>query len=211
MVPGGDCKVDRVIETYDMVGADPRHDRLGEGLLARWRGVDGHAGAGYRTLTEWFNKRLLRRVSREHGREIDRARIDAEFAALTGEDDLKQADVLDRLEAAGIDAEELVADMVSWGTMRTHLKECLDGEKETTAGGDWERDAIATARSFARGKVESALSSLGTKGEVAGVDGASVSIRVQVACDSCPTRVPLEVALDRGYVCETHAPERIRR
>jgi hypothetical protein len=111
---------------------------------------------------------------------------------------------MDSLRADGIDADRLLSDMVSWGTMRTHLTDCLDGEKESEPAGEWERDSIEMARSFAREKVQSALSSLESRGELEDVDRAAVSIQVQIQCEECPTRVPLEVALERGYVCETH-------
>lgn len=205
MSPGNGCKVGRVVEEYGLAGADPRHGSIHEGLLARWRGEGDHEGSGYRTLTSWFNRRLLWRVSVDHGRDTAGGRVEHDYEALSGEDDLRREDVLDSLRADGIDADRLLSDMVSWGTMRTHLTDCLDGEKGSDPAGGWERDSIEMARSFAREKVESALSSLESRGELDGVDSAAVSIQVQVQCEECPTRVPLEVALERGYVCETHA------
>lgn len=201
------CKVDRTVETYGLEGADPRHESIHEGLLARWRGEDEHAEVGYRTLTEWFNERLLWQVCLEHGRETAGGRVEHEYEVLTGDDELRREEVMESLEADGIDARRVREDMVSWGTMRTHLTDCLDGEKETTPAGDWERDAVAMARTFAGEKVESALASLASKGELAGLDRATVEVQVHVRCRECPTRVPLDVALDRGYVCERHGPD----
>lgn len=207
-MPGdADCKIDRVIATYGLSGADPRHESIDEGLLARWRGDGGHGAVGYRTLTDWFNERLLRQVYVDNGRAVDGSRVAHEYDALTGDDDLRREEVVASLEADGIDARQVLADTVSWGTMRTHLTECLGGEKESDEGGDWEGDTVRMARSFAREKVESALSSLGTKGRIAGADRTSVVIQVHLECDRCPTRVPMDVALDRGYVCDEHAPE----
>ncbi|MFB6188453.1 MAG: rod-determining factor RdfA [Halapricum sp.] len=199
------CKVDRVIETYGLEDADPRHESIGDGLLARWRGEDGHSTVGYRPLTDWFNRRLLRSVSLSHGRAIDGGRVEHDYDALTGDDDLRREEVVESLRADGIDATAVYEAMVSWGTMRTHLTECLDGHKEREPAGDWERDTIQMARSFAQEKVESALSSLETKGELRGVDRATVTVQVQIECTECPTRTPLDVALDRGYVCAKHA------
>ena len=198
------CKIDRVVGAYGLAGADPRHASIHDGLLARWQGTDGHSAVGYRTLTGWFNRRLLQRACVENGRDIAGGRVDHDYEALTGDDELRRAEVEESLRADGVDADSLVEDMVSWGTMRTHLTGCLDGTKER-GGGDWECDAVGMAKTFARGKVEEALSSLGAKGDLDGFDRASVSIQVQMQCEACPTRVPLEVALDRGYVCETHS------
>ena len=199
------CKVDRVIAGYGLDSADPRHDTIDEGLLARWRGDEGHAAEGYRTLTEWFNKRLLRRVFDEHGRDALGARVDHDYEILTGDDDLLREEVIESLEDDGIDATDVLDDMVSWGTMRTHLQDCLNGEKESrTKETDWERKSLDMTTSFAREKIETALSSLATDGEFDGVETASVEVQVQVSCDACPTRVPLDVALEQGYVCEEH-------
>lgn len=199
------CKVDEVIERYDLETADPRYESIDEGLLKRWTGADDNGPLGYRSLTEWFNKRLLRTVFDAHGRDALGNRVEHDFEALTSDDDLVRQEVVESLQADGIDGHAVSDAMVSWGTMRTHLKDCLGGTKETGAdSSDWERDTVAMARSFAREKVESALSSLDSKGDLDGLDDASVSIDIRVECDHCPTRVPLEVALDRGYVCEQH-------
>ncbi|WP_254525531.1 rod-determining factor RdfA [Natrinema caseinilyticum] len=200
------CKVDATIDQYSLETADPRHESLDDGLLARWNGTDGHTGVGYRTLTEWFNKRLLKRIYDEHGREALDARIDADYEALSGDDDLVRDEMIERLATAGIDGEQVLDDMVSWGTMRTHLNECLEGSKEhAEARTDWEQNSIAVARDIATEKVDEALSSLASKGELDGTSSSTVEVQIHVRCDNCPTRVPLDVALERGYVCETHS------
>lgn len=202
------CKVDEVIERYDLGTADPRYETLNEGLLHRWSGAERPESMGYRPLTEWFHKRLLRRVFDDHGRETLAKRIEHDYRALTSDDDIVREEVLESLADDGIDGATIRDDLVSWGTMRTHLKECLDGTKESQSGaGDWERETVTMARSFATEKVEQALSSLSTKGQVAGLEDVSVSVEVRLDCAHCPTRVPFEVALDRGYVCDEHATE----
>ena len=199
------CKVDRAIDRYGLDSADPRYDSIDEGLLARWTGRDGES-SGYRTLTEWFNKRLLRRAFDAHGRDALGARVDHEYEALTGDDDLVREEVAESLSADGIDAEQVREDMVSWGTMRTHLRDCLDGEKASpTSEREWERESVEMAASFAREKAESAVSSLATKGRLDGVDSSSVTVQIRVGCEECPTRVPFDVAIERGYVCQEHS------
>jgi len=198
------CKVDRVAEAYgfEETASD---GALDDQLLARWTGAGGRTEMGYRTLTDWFNKRLLQRTYDENGRDALGGRIDHEYEALTGDDDLLAAEVVESLRADGIDADGLRRDMVSWGTMRTHLTECLDGEKDTDrSDSDWERETVATARSVVAEKAASALSSLASRDRVRGADTASVSVQVQLSCPDCPTRVSFDVALERGYVCEQH-------
>lgn len=201
-----ECKVDETIGRYDLDTADPRYESLNEGLLNRWTGTDDRDAVGYRTLAEWFNKRLLRRVFDRHGRDTIGDRLDHDYEALTSDDALVREDAIADLETDGIDGAAVCDAMVSWGTMRTHLQECLDGTKEQpTSSSDWERETVAMAQSFATEKVESALSSLSTKGRVAGVEESTVAVQIQLQCDHCPTRVPFDVAIERGYVCENHA------
>jgi hypothetical protein len=202
------CKVDRVTERYGLATADPVYDSLDEGLLARWTGRGDRTAMGYRSLTEWFNKRLLKRVYDEHGRETLGARLDSDYDLLQREDDLVSAELVESLRADGIDGEQLAADLVSWGTMRTHLQECLDGQKEAeTAGTEWEVTSVEKAVDVAEEKTASAVSALAAKGRLAGGIDAGIDVRVQLTCGSCPTRVPFEVALERGYVCADHTTE----
>ncbi|WP_265108568.1 rod-determining factor RdfA [Halosolutus halophilus] len=206
MSPDPGCKVDATIDQYGLETADPRHESLDDGLLARWTGASGHSESGYRTLTEWFNKRLLKRVYDEHGRGALDAQIDADYEALTAGDELVREETIERLSAAGIDGEQLLDDMVSWGTMRTHLNECLDGSKEqSSARTDWEQNSIDVARDVLIENVDEALTSLANKGELDGTTMSTVEVQIHLRCDECPTRVPLAVALERGYVCDQHS------
>jgi len=205
MVSDTGCKVDRVIESYGLESADPLYDAVDEGLLARWTGAGERSAMGYRTLTEWFNKRVLRTVYDEHGRETLGARLDSDYEVLQGDDDLLRRELLESLRTDGIDAEGCRSDLVSWGTMRTHLTECLDGQKASpSAGSEWERESVRRAVDVAESKAETAVSALASKGQLADGDAAEVTVQVQLGCGSCPTRVPFGVALDREYVCERH-------
>lgn len=204
MAPQSGCKVDRVIRKYGL--ADPRHNSVNEGLLARWRGTDTHQEQGYRRLTAWFNKRLLRTVYEEHGRNALSHRIDADYEALTGDEDLLQQEVKADLRTDGIDASAVVSDLISYGTLRKHLLDCLDGEKSTESSStDWEGESIVIARSVAEEKAQAALSSLVSDGELDEGNGVSVDVEIQLRCESCPTVVPFDVAARRGYVCDTHS------
>lgn len=198
------CKIDRVAEAYGLDRPNPRYDDLDEHLLARWTGGDGRRAEGYRPLADWFNRRLLKRVYDEHDRETVGVRLDSEYDALTGDDDLVRREVADDLAADGIDADAVREDMVSWSTMRHHLKGCLDGQKETGEPSDWERRSVAIARDRAETKVGDALRALDSKGELPGGRAADVDVAVRVACPQCHVRVPFVDAVERGYVCEAH-------
>ena len=199
------CKLGSVADRYAVTPDSAEFNSLDEALLARWRGEGGYREHGYRTLTEWFNRRLLKRVYERHGRETTGSRLDSEFEALTEGEELTRLEVMDDLSSDGIDPESVRRDMISWSTMRMHLTECLDAEKETaTATTDWERESIEIARTHAASKIGEAVASLGNKNRVDGAADASVSIDVTLECDQCSTSVPLVVAMDRGYVCKTH-------
>lgn len=203
------CKIEVVTDGYALTPPGDRYAALDDYLLARWTGAGDRRPVGYRTLADDFNRRLLRRVYDEHDRAAYEARIESDYATLTGDDELRRAEIEDDLAADGIDPERLRRDLVSWGTMANHLKGCLDGEKgRSEAATDWERRSIEIATDRARAKVEEAVSSLATKGALPAGAETDVSVQIQLGCPSCHTRVPLPIALERGYVCETHRPTR---
>jgi len=197
------CKVCSVIRRYELTAPD--HESFDEALVARWKGTDGHTERGYRPLTEWFNKYLLRTEYDRCGRETLGNRIQSDFDGLTGDDELVRQEISADIAADGIDVDQLRSDMVSWGTMRRHLTECLDKSKpQSISESGWEYDALAKTHDIAAEKASNALSSLETKGELAGYDAAAVEVDVQLRCEECETLVPLDVALDQGYVCQQH-------
>ncbi|MFB6164362.1 MAG: rod-determining factor RdfA [Haloarculaceae archaeon] len=199
------CKVDHTIHRY-AVSAPPETDAsLDEYLVARWTGAHGEDAVGYKELTAWFNKRVLARALQRADSETRPTALDGEYAALTGDDEDARAAVAEDLADAGVDVEAVRRDMVSWSTMRRHLKECLDAEKQTaTADTDWERDSVAIARERLQEKVQTALGSLATKARLPEATKADVDVQVTLSCPECPTRVQLVEAVDRGYVCERH-------
>ncbi|EMA26551.1 rod-determining factor RdfA [Haloarcula argentinensis] len=205
MAADSGCKVDAVTDKYGLASADPVYESLDDGLLARWTGADDRTEMGYRSLTAWFNKRLLKQVYTEHGRESLDTRINSDYETLRGDDDLQRDELIERLQATGIPGASLHDDMVSWGTMRTHLNDCLDGQKEARkATTNWEQESVATAKTVVERKAETALSSLAKKGDIDGGDTAEIEAQIQLGCPDCPTRVPFDVALERGYVCKQH-------
>lgn len=200
-----ECKVDSVTIRYDLDETVFSHSSVDERLLTRWTGADDKEAAGYRTLTEWFNRRLLKTVYDEHGRKTTGQRVANDFDALAGDDELLKEEVMDDLRDDGIDPESLMSDMVSWSTMRHHLQTCLDGEKvmERSDSG-WEAESVSLAKRVTAEKVSEALSSLSSKGELPGGDEAAIETQVLLSCPMCPTRIPFPDALERGFICRDH-------
>lgn len=199
------CKVDFVVDQYNLDAIEVQYSTIDDHLYARWTGENGRPEDGYRTLTEWFNKRILKRVYDQQGRKGFASRLDTDYEILIGDDELLREDLKDELRSEGIDADRLVRSFISWGSMRTHLQDCLDGEKSTVeAETDWEVESINIATDIVAEKAEQAIGSLSSKGKLSRGDEAEIEIQVQLSCPDCPTRIPLQEALERGFICKEH-------
>lgn len=212
-MPSTCCKVGDVTDEYALdrrvVGGD-----VDEYLLARWRGEGDYNETGLRPLTNWFNRNLLKAVYADQGRTATTPRVESEYEALVSDDDIRRGEVLDDLEADDIDGEELVAAFISPSTLYRHFRNCLSETKESgnvTSADDstWERDKVEHARQTARQNAEDAVRSLDNKGRIANASEAEIDVHVVLSCPECSTKVRLDAALERGYVCRDHlgAPE----
>ncbi|QLD89123.1 hypothetical protein HWV07_08800 [Natronomonas salina] len=202
------CKIDIVCDRYGLDNSGSRYTSVDDRLLNRWTGGDGRSPDGYRTLTEWFNKRLLKSVYDKHGRNTTGKRISSDYQALRGDDDLLREEVMDDLRADGINPERVCSDMVSYSTMREHLNSCLEGEKQVDqSNSDWEQRSLEMAKNITRSKVREALSSLDTKDVLPEGDEADIEIQILLSCPECPIRIPIADAVERGFVCKDHFQE----
>lgn len=199
------CKVDTLIERHGLTVPDPGYESVDEYLVTRWTGSDGRSAEGYKALTEWLNKRLLKRRYEEHDRETVSVHLDREYEVITGETDIQRDELAADLATDGLDIDEIEHEMVSWSTMRHHLKGCLEAEKERpTASTDWETNTVQMAQERATERTRSVLSSLSNKGRLPDAERANVDVQVKLSCPDCSVRVPFRDAVERGYVCETH-------
>lgn len=193
------CKVGTAIVQYRL-GED-----FDEHLIDRWRGDGRLEAQGYRPLTKWFNQRLLKHEFDVNGLDATGARLRHNYDALADDESLQAEEVRVALTDAGVDVETLEGSFVSWSTMQRHLTDCLKAEKtREPARTDWERNSVEFAKQQLDAKVQSALSSLATKGTIPRGSEAEVSIAVEVVCPECRIRVPFETAIDRGYICPDH-------
>ncbi|MDS0260943.1 hypothetical protein NDI56_16195 [Haloarcula sp. S1CR25-12] len=181
-------------------------------LLERWKGEGGNDPVGVRTLSEWFNKRVLRSVYRINGRADSSVRLDADYEALRGNDipAYERAELLSELSEDGIDGDAVAKDFIGKSTLSRHLKGCLDANKDTpVSSSDWEIDRIRVATRAYRDHLESALQSLGNKDEIVGVSEAELQVGASLSCPHCPTRVTVEKAYAQGYVCADHRDDTV--
>lgn len=185
------CKVCRVLDDHDMEHHESR-------LVEDWQ-ADGPRRRGYRKLAEWLNVTMLRREMDAAGMETLGEEGQSKYRRLTGDDPTVAAEVRQSLRDAGVPVDRLEDDFVSYGVVRTHLKECLDAEREHTSG-EWERDAIDIASEHAAEKVREAVRSLENKGELDAIGDVSVHVTVELEDEDTHVRVPADRAIRRGYV-----------
>ena len=201
------CKVGRVRTDHDLSPPSRVDGDLDAYLVAKWTGEGETEPVGLRTLTEWFNKQVLKTIYRDHGRSDSSVRLDSDYEALQGNDipDHERAELLSELAADGIDGEAITKQFIGKSTLSRHLKECLDATKDTPESEtEWEIDRVRVATNTYRSHLESALQSLGNKNRIAGVDEAALQIQSYLSCPECPTRVTVEQAYEQGYVCADH-------
>lgn len=199
------CKVDRLTKRYELTSPRGEYDTIDGYLLARWKGKDGMESDGYQVLTDWFNKKVLAHIYDDHGRDIPTFRIDSEYEILMGDDEIRQDELAADLATDRIDIEDVCTDLISWSTMRRHLNDCLGGEKETMrSNSNWELESVEIAQSKISEKARAALNSLSSKQRLPDATKADIDIQVKLSCPECPVRVPLEDAVERGYICKDH-------
>lgn len=192
------CKVCRVLDERDM-------ERYEDRLVEQWQ-ADRPQRMGYRQLATWLNTVMLRR-------EMDRAGLstlgnepESKLDRLRDDDETVASEVRNDLRNEGIDVDGLDADFVSYGVVRTHLKECLGLDRETESS-DWEAESIEFTRTHATGKLRDAVRSLVNKGELSACGDVQVHVSFEVECEECHARVPIERALRRGYITQNAVQE----
>jgi len=201
------CKVDRIRAAHGITPPARFEGDLDSYLVARWTGEGEMGPAGLRTLSEWFNKQVLKTVYRDHGRSDSSVRLDSDYEVLQGDDipDHKRAELRSELADDDIDSETTTKQFIGKSTLSRHLKDCLDASKDTpTSETEWEINRVRIATNTYRSHLESALQSLGNKSRISGVEGAELQVQSYLSCPECPTRVTVEQAYEQGYVCADH-------
>jgi DNA-binding transcriptional ArsR family regulator len=189
-----------VLSEWEMEGYEPR-------MLEEWKGERG-ARKGYRTLAREIDIRLLRR-------EMDRAGVttladeaESRYDRLTGDDETVARETRELLRNEGVPIDALESDFVSYATVRTHLRECLDAEYEAEpSSGRWVEESIRIAKGTAQSKVEEAVKALVNRDDLEAGGNVDVEIDVMVTCTACQSRIPIDRAIRRGAVCSCQGTE----
>lgn len=199
MKPTG-CKVCRVLDRWDLT-------ELEDELLARWRGEDGDR-MGYRKLAEWLNVTLLRREMDRAGLTTFGGAAASRYERLTEGgstgDQLEQS-----LRNSGLPIEDIRRDFVSYGVVRTHLKDCLGAERETTESRDaaWAPDALAHTRRYAESKAEKSVQAAVNAGRLQVGATPEISVSIELTCPACRATVSAVEALEEQWACDCEETE----
>lgn len=182
------CKVGRSAATYGLADIDEE---------LRRRRADG---ASLRDLEQFVNEAVLERAIRRAGIEVVGS-IESLLETLTADDVSagERTEVRERLAASGIDLAALEGDLVSYQTVRTHLRQCLDIDTGTQGGLTLEEGhgTIEWSRSRNTAVIERTLDRLRRHGELQ-TGPVEVSGIVRVTCSDCGATYPIERLVERG-------------
>jgi hypothetical protein len=186
--PPCSCKLGRNLAAY---GLDGLHEKV------RARRADGDS---LRDLERFVNRSLLEGAIREAGADVI-GDVDSIYDALAGDDVSagERTEVRERLEHAGVDVAGAEDAFVSYQTVRTHFRECLDVEtaRESRLSVDDARGTIEWARSRSEGIVERTVQRLAAADEVVAGD-IDVSHVIRIDCPDCGATAPVDEFVDRG-------------
>jgi hypothetical protein len=105
----------------------------------------------------------------------------------------------DRLARAGVDVDGVTSDFLTYGTIRTHLRECAGIETGREAGTDADavRGTVYTLVGRAEAVTERELSRL-AETDAFDAGDLTVSLTMRVACAACGEEYGLRRLLERG-------------
>jgi Flp pilus assembly secretin CpaC len=184
------CKVERVCERRGL-------PTLTERLVERRTETD----ASLRDLERFFNREVLAAAMRAAGMELLEGEAANVYRLLT-DDEVSHAartEARDRLTRAGVDVEAVERDFVTYGTVRTHLRECAGVEtgRESTADAASVRDTVFELFGRTEAVTERELSRLADR-ESFDAGDLTVSLTARVACSACGEEYGLRRLLERG-------------
>ncbi|MFC4405949.1 rod-determining factor RdfA [Haloarchaeobius iranensis] len=188
------CKVGRVAASYG-------HSNVDAWLLEEWQD-----GTSIRSLTEEFNEELVERELAAVGASrLTWSKTPVYEALHTDElSEPERIEIRRELERAGVDVEQLGADLVSHQTVYRHLKNCLGavGPEEKTADERREqaRDRVYALQQRASVVTESTVESLQTAG-VTAVGDPEVLVDISVVCRDCGQSMDFDQLLTSGCGC----------
>jgi hypothetical protein len=188
------CKIDRIAADYDLSDEAER-------LTELWTRDDERYSL--RDLAVHFNHQLLRVAMERAGLNPLDGEVENTYRLLTNEEVSQgmRTQARNRLEKHDIDVEQLQSDFISYGTVRRHLKGCLNAEREPTETDNDPTEAgaqhIAALQHRTAAVTENTLSQLQAAGDI------DVFVDVTVSCSECGMHATAQEFIDSdGCHCE---------
>lgn len=185
--PSCACKLGRVARSRGLVTIDRR---------LRERRADG---ASLRDLERVVNVALLDSALR--GAAVDVVDGGAVYDGLAGEDASagERTELRRRLAREGVDVDAVLADFVSYQTVRSHLRDCLgiDTGRQPSLDAADGKGTIEWARARSEGIVGRTLQRLARDGEITAGD-LDVTHAVRVTCTRCGTTTSVGSFVEAG-------------
>jgi hypothetical protein len=200
MTGSGDhaCKVDRVSEKWDLDDIDER--------LRRHREVSDES---LRDLEAFFNQRVLEAAMRDARAETIEGEVKNVYRVLTedGVSSGSRVEVENRLERIGVDPEAVMSDFVSYQSIRTHLRSCLDIDtgQETELTPTDGKNTVFKLLSRTEAVTKRTVDRLRSAGHVT-VGDVDVRSSLRITCSECGEEYTFSRLVDRGG-CRCDDPE----
>lgn len=186
-------KVERVMETYGL-------DGYGEELAARWLGEHGEKQS-LRSLADEFNREVLGAAMRDAGMSPLEGEVENAYRLLTDGDvsEGMRTQTRSRLEAEGVDVEQIQRNFVSHQAIHTYLTEHRGVSYEVSEQDQLEKDLDRINRLQSRlvAVVEDSLDR-SRNAERLTVGDADVFVETRVLCSDCGASYPVAELVDRG-------------
>jgi len=193
------CKVGRVRDDYSMYNLDER-------LLHKYNAED----KGVRTLEDWFNQLVLERAMEKAGMTVLDGHAGNYYRLLTDDEvlDSERRRAETELREQGVDVDTVKTDFISYRTLLTHLKDCLDIDTSRDYSPDinHDRKQISKMQTRFTNVVEGTLERLVRNG-AASIDDPRASISFHVRCGECDRRHNVLDFLSENPVCPCQEAE----
>lgn len=193
---GCGCKIGRIMTEYGLSDVDTR-------LVDGWQ-----TGTSVRRLTEELNKDVIESaLTAANVGQVEWSRTPVFEALHTNElSNTEEIEIQRELERAGVDVEQLSADLVSHQTVYRHLTKCLDAskddEKTPTERREKARDTVYALQQRMELVTESTLESL-QSADVTDLGDIEVLVGLQVVCSACGQSIDFETAIQDGCRCDS--------
>lgn len=190
------CKIGRVTTKYGLPKADSR-------LVEDW-----HRGMSVRSLTDELNKDLV--ASELNAANVGHVKWSKtpvyEALHTDGVSDAEAIEIKRELERAGVEIEQLSADMVSHQTVYRHLTECLDASKDNDPSleerREKARDTVYALQQRTEAVTKSTIKTL-QSADATYLGDVKVLANLQVVCGDCERSMDFETAISEGCDCSS--------